>query len=1745
MLAIILAVAVRYVVGYQQIIYVSESTSDKDLFSGENDDIQMCCVNENCSCNSLDQALANLTSNVLINITTDATLSSFIRSSHLENVSIIGHNNPTVHVDCKNFAGVHFASCNNCIIQGIVWNGCGTENTDNYTELIATLKLSESSNVTIQNCTFLDLIGQAVVLSEVSGEVNIRDCNFVNNSYDKDDGAIVYYAVSQCFHHLFAMHNCNFTCNKGKSLVYIKNNVSRCNTSNFSIIFDQSYFCYNQGTPIYLVNQRLYITGKVLFQCNKAKSAAGIYISDHSTVVFGENSNVKFVQNSAYYKGGAFYLENHSSLIVDQDSVITFKDNSVTSGTIYSEVNSNVSFKGNCQVTFNCNSNISLGATIYSLYNSHITFTENSSVIFSKYTVDAAPTFSIDRCIKCSVVFDNGKLLISISVIFLFNHSHVSFEGSSTTLFKNNNARPILSCLNSTISFGENSIANFSNNRAQFGGAIYLSNHGHLSFEGSSNTMFSNNSADYAGGAIYLCDHGHIIFEGSSTTSFVGNNANLGGAIVSYLCSSISLRENSKINFSNNRAQFGGAIYLSNYGHLSFEESSTTVFSTNSADQGGAIYLCDYGHIIFEGSSTTLFVGNNAYSGGAIVSYLCSSISLRENSKINFSNNRAQFGGAIYLSDYGHIIFEGSSKTLFVGNNAYSGGAIASYLCSTILFRENSNSTTRFSNNSASYEGGAMHLSDYSNIYFNGTSTTMFSNNSANYHYGGAIHLSDYSNIYFNGKSTTMFNNNSANYYYGGAIYLSDYSNIYFNGKSTTMFSNNSANYYGGAIMSINYSHISFGGTSTTVFISNSADYGGAIFSFAQSYLSFKGKSNASFVSNNAEHGHGGAINFDGSNISFKGNSTVLFRNNSALQGGAMFSSHNSFVSFKEFSFVMFNGNMAIQDGGALYFTINSIISFSDLTNVSFSNNSAINGSALFAIYDSAVCFEGNAIVTFLKNEAVRSGGAAHFNLRCIVTMAQNANVSFENNNAVFGGAVCLNENTSITYKGNSSVMFKNNIAISDGGAVSILTNSSITVEESARITFTTNNAQYGGAMFFDATNTTLLLNNYKTGINFTRNKARIAGDYMYFDSTISGQNCLNKRIFGIKNETKRYITTPPSKLKFLTPAMCISYDNKTTKCQNYYLDHIMLGEEVNIPVCLLDYCNQPSYSRQFHIFPVNTQNYSITGSDQILLSCYDTFHGISITGSERLSNSSNFTINITLNDDRSSELKQISVNLIIQLTPCYPGFWQYPHSQKCDCYKAGDVMSCSGSSSTIKRGYWFGSVTGKPTVTICPVNYCNFTCCETSNGYYHLSPVRDNQCASFRSGTACGSCADGYTLTFDSTECVNIDTCTAGQTTLVVLLSVIYWIVMVTLVFGMMYYKVGIGYLYSIIYYYSIMDILLFQNLQTSKGLYITVSIMSSFSKIIPQFLGQLCLATGMSGIDQYFIHYLHPLAVILILVLISFLARKSMRISAIISRGILHVICLLILLSYTSIASTSLLLMRPLRFQDIDEVYTYLSPEIKYFHGRHLPYGIVALTCAIFIAIGLPALLILEPFLSRKFTFTKIKPLLDQFQGCYKDKYRCFAGYYMICRLLVITIFNANSYIGLLGDYLLIAFCGIIATIHLMVKPYDDKTLNNLDGMILQIIVLIAALPLLDNDYDSPFVTTMAFVLVFLPLIIFITMALYLHKDHLKKLVIPCMPKVDLPSCSNVMHDEIAMRNFDLIVDDNLRQNATICDM
>ena len=371
------------------------------------------------------------------------------------------------------------------------------------------------------------------------------------------------------------------------------------------------------------------------------------------------------------------------------------------------------------------------------------------------------------------------------------------------------------------------------------------------------------------------------------------------------------------------------------------------------------------------------------------------------------------------------------------------------------------------------------------------------------------------------------------------------------------------------------------------------------------------------------------------------------------------------------------------------------------------------------------------------------------------------------------------------------------------------------------------------------------------------------------------------------------------------------------------------------------------------------------------------------------------------------------------------------------------------------------------------------------------------------------------------------------------------------------MHFKIGIGYLYAITYYYSVVDLLLSLNWYASNALNTTINVLSSIAKITPQFLGRFCFIENMSGIDQQFIHFIHPIAVSLFLVMITVLARRSRRLSNFISKGIIHVTCCLLLLSYTSLTSTSLLLMRPLilNFHDVDKVYTYVSPDIEYFHGRHLAYAIVAVLFTIVIVFGLPLLLALEPFLNSKINFIKIKPLLDQFQSCYKDKYRCFAAYYMICRLVIITIVIANSSNDFVFQYLLVTACVIMALIHHSLRPYSSSLLNVFDGVILHFLVLVSVSPLVESfdNFNSNLLVGITFVLVILPLLIFITMSLMINKANIEKLPGHCYTKcIELRS---IKYHEIPLtepeescddeEEFVNVIDDSRRVNATICDV
>ena len=246
------------------------------------------------------------------------------------------------------------------------------------------------------------------------------------------------------------------------------------------------------------------------------------------------------------------------------------------------------------------------------------------------------------------------------------------------------------------------------------GGAIYNAN-GTVSI---SDSVFSDNSAEYVGGAIY-----NDVELSISDSAFSHNSADIfGGAI--YNTGELSITSST---FSRNSADDeGGAI--ENVGILSISDSA---FSHNSAESGGAI--ANGGELSIVNSNFSDNV-DSAIENVGILSIVSST----------FSHNSAEYlGGAIY-SWYGELSIVSStfshntagSQGDAIGNQSFSfivswdgqGGAIGNWR------GELSISNSSFSNNSASSGGAIFNGSDNTLSITNST----FSDNSAE-ETGGAI----------------------------------------------------------------------------------------------------------------------------------------------------------------------------------------------------------------------------------------------------------------------------------------------------------------------------------------------------------------------------------------------------------------------------------------------------------------------------------------------------------------------------------------------------------------------------------------------------------------------------------------------------------------------------------------------------------------------------------------------------------------------------------------------------------------------------------------------------------------------------------------------------------------------------------------------------------------------------------------------------------------------------------------------
>ena len=569
--------------------------------------------------------------------------------------------------------------------------------------------------------------------------------------------------------------------------------------------------------------------------------------------------------------------------------------------------------------------------------------------------------------------------------------------------------------------------SNFTNNKAQYGGAIDICE-GNIKI---TDSEFVNNSADVEGGAIDISTVKGNPEVSISGSKFINNSASYGGAIVNV--KDLTVRNTEFVNNTPdaifNYVGFGGNLDLGIENFTDLQNAIGLVTGTLTLNQNVVMTDDEAANFVngviinknirIDGKGHTIDAKNLGrifeIDGGFAVTL----------TNVTLTNGKADNGGAIY--NFGNLDLV---HVNFVNNTAKYGGAIMNYAYGLVL------DDSTFTNNTAKI-GGAIYNS--ADCFVVGNST--FANNTATSN-GGVIF--NYGIGFVVGNST--FVNNSAA---DGAGAILNGGRGFVVGNST--FANNTATSKGGAIY--NYGIGFVVGNST--FVNNTAEDAGAVYNEGDNSV----VGNSTFVNNTAEDA--GAVYNKGDN-SVVGNST--FVNNTATSiGGAIINNGKLVVD-----------NSAFEDNAANYYG-GAIINNGKLVvdNSAFEDNAAnYYGGAIFNWDDLQVtnsAFDGNDILVrnIRAMDNVDHGGAAIYNWKNGKLDISKSNFTnniknYKNGDRLVGAVATIGDATiSDSYFVNNSGRWGGALSVM-GGEFSIATNF-IDIDGTK---FVNNSALYGGAMF-------------------------------------------------------------------------------------------------------------------------------------------------------------------------------------------------------------------------------------------------------------------------------------------------------------------------------------------------------------------------------------------------------------------------------------------------------------------------------------------------------------------------------------------------------------------------------------------------------------------------------------------------------------------------------------------------------
>ena len=598
--------------------------------------------------------------------------------------------------------------------------------------------------------------------------------------------------------------------------------------------------------------------------------------------------------------------------------------------------------------------------------------------------------------------------------------------------------------------------SNFTNNKAQYGGAIYICE-GNIAI---SDSLFENNSADVEGGAIDIdsaINNPVVTVENSkfvnNTPQAIHNSKELHLGIETFtdlqnaidLVDGILTLDSDIVMTDDEAAGFVGGVAINK--DIVIDGKGHTI----SAEDLGRIFSIGEGFTVTLTNAT--LINGRAVEGGAI--YNDGSLTL---SDVKLSDNAADsYGGAVFNNGHlvvGNSVFD-SNDIVNRGSASvdYGGAAIYNWYDGVLTV-----SGSNFTNNIKNYKNGDRLVGAIATIGDATISDSYFVNNAGRW--GGAISASGYliagDDVNTLTVSGSTFKENGGLYGAGIFVWGSDFtvSDCVFDKNTASGKGNMTPNNNNGAAIEVTDTNKAIAGIITgSKFTNNKAQYGGAI-DICEGNIKI---TDSEFVNNSADV-EGGAIDINTVN----GNPEVSisdskFINNSASYGGAIVNVKDLTVRNTEFvnntpdaifNYVGFGGNLDL-----------GIENFTDLQNaIGLVTGTLTLNQNVVMTDDEAANFVNGVII----NKNIRIDGKGH------TIDAKNLGRIFE----IDGGFAVTLTNVTLT-----------NGKADKGGAIYNFGNLDL-----VHVNFVNNTAKYGGAIM-----------NYAYGLvlddsTFTNNTAKIGG---------------------------------------------------------------------------------------------------------------------------------------------------------------------------------------------------------------------------------------------------------------------------------------------------------------------------------------------------------------------------------------------------------------------------------------------------------------------------------------------------------------------------------------------------------------------------------------------------------------------------------------------------------------------------